>query len=638
MTAKPFTVLTSTIIAMASVLPPSGNAEAIDELDEIVVTATRTPKSLKDVPVVTRIITKEELKKSDATNIQDLLTEELPGLEFGLAMTQETSLNLNGFGGNAILFLIDGERMAGETLDNIDYARLNLENVERIEIVKGASSALYGANAVGGVVNIITSENNKPWHINLNTRYRGAGNEWRYGGEASFNQGKWNSNTSIQYTSMDRIRLADIFDEQSRVHEIFGGNTFNLKEKLTFRLNNNVRLTARGGYFTRVSKRTTYDDHYKDYSIGLKSIIDFSPSQNLEIGYGYDQYDKSRYMGGVRTHEHDYSNRQNTVHALFTQSFSINALTVGADYMNDYLTSYQFLDHKKHEQNSVDVFAQFDYNPISWLNLVGSLRYDYYSASSHGAMTARLASLFKLKWLSIRASYSGGFRAPSLKELYMDFDMAGIQWIYGNPNLKPEKSHNFNLSLERNGSVTHGLFAGSYSFSAMGYLNLYVRRITTMDHIGINGDGFQYSNEDDVKTSGIDLTFRYRANNGFGLSASYNYLNTMGNKLDSQFSQPRPHSATWRIDYDHRFSKKYQLYAGLSGRYLSKADTEYPTDGAYSLWKLTIRQTLSKGIDITFAIDNLFNYKPKIYYYNSPLTKGITWQIGLSLDLNSIIK
>ena len=114
-------------------------------LDQVVVTATRTPKALKDAPVVTRLITANDIKIADATNIQDLLTEQMPGLEFGYAMNQETSLNMNGFGGNAVLFLVDGERLAGETMDNVDYSRLNLDNVGRIEIVKGAASALYGA-------------------------------------------------------------------------------------------------------------------------------------------------------------------------------------------------------------------------------------------------------------------------------------------------------------------------------------------------------------------------------------------------------------------------------------------------------------------------------------------------------------
>ena len=84
-------------------------------LDQVVVTATRTPKALKDAPVVTRLITANDIKIADATNVQDLLTEQMPGLEFGYAMNQETSLNMNGFGGNAVLFLVDGERLAGFT-------------------------------------------------------------------------------------------------------------------------------------------------------------------------------------------------------------------------------------------------------------------------------------------------------------------------------------------------------------------------------------------------------------------------------------------------------------------------------------------------------------------------------------------
>ena len=119
-------------------------------LTPVVITASHSPKALKDAPVVTRLITLHDVKISDATNIQDLLTQEMPGLEFGFAMGQETALHMSGFGGNAILFLVDGERMAGETMDNVDYNRMSLDNVGRIEIVKGASSALYGSNALDG--------------------------------------------------------------------------------------------------------------------------------------------------------------------------------------------------------------------------------------------------------------------------------------------------------------------------------------------------------------------------------------------------------------------------------------------------------------------------------------------------------
>ncbi len=609
-------------------------------LNEVVVTATRTPKSLKDVPVVTRVISSDEIAKTDATNIQDLLTEEIPGLEFGYAMSQETSLNMSGFGGNAVLFLVDGERLAGETMDNVDYNRLNLENVGQVEIVKGASSALYGANAVGGVVNLITKENREPWHVNLNSRYRSAGNEWRAGGDVNFNLSKWNSNTSFQYSRVNTMKLTDAFDTESKIHEVFGGETVNLKERLIYRVSDNLRLTARGSYFSRVSDRANYDDHYHDYSGGIRGVWDIDPTQNLELSYSYDQYDKSRFVDDIRTHDHDYSNRQHIVHGLYTKFWGANALTAGADYMNDYLSTYQFTDDSSHSQTSVDAFVQFDYNPLTWLNVIASVRDDYFSESDNNALTSRLAAMFKLKPLSIRASYSGGFRAPTLKEMYMSFDMAGIQMIYGNPDLKPERSHNFNVSFERNGMVNRSFLAGSYSLTLSGYYNYYNSRITTTDFSG-NADmeeGAIYCNEDGVKVMGIDLNARYRTRFGMGASVSYNYLHTAGNTIDSQFTQPRPHSATWRIDYDRQICSAYKFYVSLSGRYLSKPVSRYETDGAYSLWKFTLQQRVWKGINVNFIIDNLLNYKPRIYYWNSAPTTGRTWSVGISLDINDFFK
>ena len=610
----------------------------VQQIDEVVVIATRTPKTLKDVPVVTRLITAAEIKRTDAANIQDLLTEELPGLEFGFAMGNETSLNMNGFGGSAVLFLVDGERMAGETMDNVDYNRLNLGNIGRVEIVKGAASALYGANAVGGVVNLITKEQTEPWAINLNSRWHSAGNEWRTGGELNFNRRKINSNTSVQYTTVETIRLTDAFDTESMIHEVFGGRTLNVKERLKYRIKENFSLIARGGYFSRTSNRNTYDDHYHDYSGGLKALWDIDPTQSLEFSYSYDQYDKARFVDGGRTHDHDYSNRQHIAHGLYTKVWGANCLTAGADWMHDYLTTYQFTDNAAHAQTSLDAFVQLDYNPLSWLNVVVSLRDDWFSASRNNAVTARLATMFRLRPLTIRASYAGGFRAPTLKEMYMCFDMAGIQMIYGNPELRPEKSHNLNLSAERNGQIRSTFLAGSYNLTLSGYYNHYDRRITTADFAGDSEReaGAVYANEAGVRVMGIDAGLRYRSLIGIGVSLNYNYLHTAGNTIDSQFSQPRPHSATWRIDYDRQICKSYGIYAAVSGRYLSKPVSRYETDSAYTLWKFTLQQRVWRGINVNFIIDNISGYRPKVYYWNSAPTTGRTYAVGVSLNINEM--
>ena len=615
-------------------------------LDQVVVTATRTPKALKDAPVVTRLITANDIKIADATNIQDLLTEQMPGLEFGYAMNQETSLNMNGFGGNAVLFLVDGERLAGETMDNVDYSRLNLDNVGRIEIVKGAASALYGANAVAGVINIISRENSEPWTANVNTRYNDFNKEWRHGGSFSFNAGKWNSQTSIQRTTSDEVQLTSPFDTESNILHIYGGETFNVKERLTYKLSDKVKLIGRGGYFNRISKRSNYDDHYMDYSAGLKTVMNLSENDNLEISYGFDQYDKARYVNDERTHDHDYTNRQNTVRALYSHIFGKNTLTVGADFLNDYLTTYQFADNESKNQNSCDAFAQFDYNPLQWLNIVASLRHDYFSASSQHATTGRLALMTKWKGFSIRANYAGGFRAPTLKEMYMNFDMAGMQMIYGNPDLKPEKSNNYNLALEHTGRVKNaGFFTGQYSLTLMGYYNKYDKRITTGDYkdyqpgAGQPDVASRYCNEDGVEVSGIDFSAQYRSDMGLGVKLDYSYLHVGGRSVDSQFSQPRPHSATWRLDYDRQLCSFYRINAALSGRYLSSPDTNIEKhDSSYQLWKFTLQQRFLDAVNLNFTVDNLFGYMPKNYYWSSAMTTGRTFTVGLSIDIDRFVK
>ena len=692
---------------MASVVPAisiSAQTAIRDsvELDPVVVTASHSPKTLTNAPVVTRLITSRDIRIADATNIQDMLTQEIPGLEFGFAMGQETSLNMSGFGGNAVLFLVDGERMAGETMDNVDYNRMNLDNVGRIEIVKGASSALYGSNAVGGVVNIISRENLEPWTASAHSRFNTFGNEWRNGASFSFNTKKWNSQTSFQHTTISPVDLPkahtpeeiamellkkaqglpydeSILTDDSNLSRLYGQTSYNLKERLTWRATDRLTLTGRGGYFFRTSERDTHDYHFKGYSAGLKGRYTWDQGRHLELSYAYDQYDKADFMpDGTRTHDHDYSNRQHVVHALFSNPLGKNSLIVGADYMHDYLTTYQFIDNTHHAQHNIDGFAQFDWNITKQLNFVGSIRYDYFSASRKRAYTERMAMVYKLPWMTLRANYAIGFRAPTLKEMYMHFDMGNMGYmIIGNPDLKPEKSNNVNLAIERIHRINKGGFwDGHYSFTLLGYCNIFDKRITTVGRYWVvdknhAGGGYQvaskdggiekymagdeekyryhapdgtthealssalYWNEEGVKVWGIDLSLGYNLDWGLSLKYNYSWMHETGNVIYSEFTQPRSHSMTWRIGYDHRFSRHYALDAALSGRCQGKPQSgQTNVDQGYTLWKLMLQHHLWRGIHLNTSIDNLFNYKPKSYYYCSPLTTGTTFTIGLTVDLD----
>ena len=115
------------------------------KLEEVVVTGSRSEKPLKDVPVITRVISQEEIKTVNPVDLNTLLEYTLPGIQFYYnSMSQTTSINYQGMDSKSVLFLLDGERISGEGSDhNIDFSRINVDNIERIEVVRGAASTLY---------------------------------------------------------------------------------------------------------------------------------------------------------------------------------------------------------------------------------------------------------------------------------------------------------------------------------------------------------------------------------------------------------------------------------------------------------------------------------------------------------------
>ena len=435
-----------------------------------------------------------------------------------------------------------------------------------------------------------------------------------------------------------------VLSDDSNISRLYGQKTYNVKERLTWRATDQLTFVGRGSYFFRTSERDTHDYHFNGYSAGLKSRYAWNNARHLELSYAFDRYDKADYMpDGTRTHDHDYSNRQHVAHALYSHAFGKNSLLLGADYMHDYLTTYQFLDNTNHAQHNIDGYAQFDWNITEQLNVVGSIRYDYFSASAQKALTERLALVYKQPWMTFRANYASGFRAPTLKEMYMHFDMGNMGYmLIGNPDLKPEKSHNFNVAIERTNRIRNSSFLdGRYNFTLVGYCNIFDKRITTMDYDYMDSQtrealpGALYCNEDGITVWGVDLSVGHVWDCGVSMKFNYSWMHETGNVYFSQFSQPRSHSMTWRLGYDHRFSRFYALDAALSGRCLGKPQSgRTDVDQGYNIWKLMLQHHLWRGIHLNTAIDNLFNYKPKSYYYASPLTTGTSFSIGLSVDVS----
>lgn len=615
--------------------------EDMIHLQSTTVTGTRTPKLLGKTPVVTQIITADDIAKIDATNIKDVLLTELPGVEFTLSMNQQVSLNMQGLGGMAILFLIDGERMAGETLDNVDFQRISTDNIERIEIVKGAASALYGSNSVGAVINIITKKATEPWSLNLNTLFGSQHNEQRHGGSFGLHSGKWNSLTNVQTDGTHSYTLSG--KEAGNQMSVYGTRQWNFKEKLTYQFNDHTSLTGRAGYyFHERNSSETANDRARDFSGGLRFLTQFGGRNQLDVSYSFDRYDKSDYYKEIRKDFIDYKNTQNSLRALYTHHLLDHlALTVGGDAMMDYLMTYQFTDGGHRRQYTADAFAQADWTLTDHWNIVAGARADYFSKTGW-KMTPKLAAMYHTGNLKFRGSYSGGFRAPTLKELYMDFNMANIFNIHGNPNLRAENSHSFCFS---------GEYAKSrYSLTATGYYNIVNNEITTIwDKSLENGRGAMvYQNIEGRNLLGVDVSLMARYPCGLGGKLSYSFFHEYTRNGRPNTSDTRPHSLTARIDY-HKTLKNYEIDAALTGRYLASAHYHELESGnydtytaasspAYSLWKFTLTQRFFQAWRLILSVDNLFNYRPKTYAYNSPLNGGTSFSAGISVDVDQIFR
>ncbi len=646
-------LLLSIICACSAAFSAAQTSDSTLLLNDVVVTGTRTPKLLKDAPIQTRVITAADIEKVDATNVEDLLQQEMPGVEYSYAMNQKKHMNLCGFGGQSILFLVDGERLAGETMDDVDFTRLNMANVERIEIVKGAASALYGSNAGGGVINIITKEQTEPWTLNLNARLA-RHNERRFGG-AYGTKGKWLQNMlNVNFTSTDNFNVDNAPNPAAQVvATIYGDRTWNFKDRLVYTPTDRLKFIARAGYFYRELTRTADSpERYRDFSAGLRGLWDMSKSDNLELSYSFDQYDKSDYYKITHLDVRDYSNVQNIFRGIYNHAWNTGSiLTVGTDFMHDYLMNKN-LGNTTVSQNTFDAFAQYDLLIDRKWELVGAVRYDYFSDSKDAHFTPKLNVRYQpIDNLNLRLGYGMGFRSPALKEKYYNFDMVGIWIIQGNPNLKAELSHNFNASADYT--------KGNYNFTVAAYYNNVHNKLATgIPHYLPNDDKqlyLDYTNLKDYSVYGGEATVQARWDNGLSARFSYAYTNEQlpkdgeGHTINNQYIPARKHSLTARIDWDKQFTKNYGLRLSLNGRFLSSVKNvefvdyydiakgtstiHYP---AYTLWKLSAVQRIGKAVRVTAALDNLLNYKPRYHYFNSPLTDGTNLMVGVAIDLDKI--
>ena len=304
-----------------------------------------------------------------------------------------------------------------------------------------------------------------------------------------------------------------------------------------------------------------------------------------------------------------------------------------------------------------------DWNVSPRWELVGALRYDYFKPKSAGQtesdrhnarLTPRLTARYTVNdHLTLRTSYGMGFRSPTLKERYYSFDMAGIWIVQGNPQLRPETSHNLTASAEWT--------KGCYNLTATTYYNSVSDKLTTgVPYYKPDTPGLpflDYMNLERYSVYGAEATAQARWDGGFAARLSYAFTKEQlpkderGRTINNQYIPAREHSLTTRLEWNRRLSDHYALGITLHGRFLSAVSSveyadyydiakgtvsvRYP---AYTLWKLSTTHRVGRAVTLTLAVDNLLNYRPEYYYLNAPVTDGASLQAGISVDIDKLKK
>ena len=623
------------------------------EIKEVVVTATRSQKKLKDVPITVQVVTAEDIKKSQSTDFKTFLENEFSGINFTYN-GGSPNINMMGFGGKYVLFLMNGERMAGETFDNIDYERIDIDNIERIEIIKGASSSLYGSNAIGGVINIITKDSKSPLDINAGYLYDSSRDH-----KANLSIGtkqKWGSLSLASFYKMrtpyiikDRVPTLEkqtdpfgneIITEKYNELNVAGFINYGFNPKLTFNLSPKIDIALTPGFY--FSERNGGDpssqkvrDHYYNYNIGLKTNFKFNENQNLSISGAFDRYDKFKYYKLLKEDEKVYENQIWRISSQYNHNiFNKHSVVAGGEIFYDKLLNSKFKNEKTGNRENAKIYSVFTQqewaiNPA--LTLVTGARMDYHSFFKQ-YFTFRLGGMYKFEdIMTIRAGYSGGFRSPTIKELYFNWfhPWGGGFQIMGNKNLKPETSDNFNLSVDFNLKKLNLTFITQYS-SIKDKINTDAIVKDTIRYVNLKG----YTN---VLSS--EVSAMYRLNKNFHFKGSYSYYD-----IGKKNSENRPHTLTFKAEFIPT-AKYYFPSVIISGKYLSgknwynDSDPEkYTFLAPYSIWRLQLASKLPLGFTLTGGINNIFDYTAdKVGLYSS-VDIGRTFYLGLKWNFNKKVQ
>ena len=605
------------------------------DLNAVVVTGTRTEKSLKNTPVLTQSINIRELLNKDATDITQALESVVPGIEFSNTASGK-SVSLQGLDPQYMLFLVDGERLAGDTYGDIDYSRINMAAIERIEVVKGAASTLYGSNALGGVINIITKTPSRKLDLFASSRFSKF-NTRNYQLSAGSKAGKFSTQTSVVFDKTDGYDLLEGNSYRTQERE----DALVINEILKYSHSRNFLVEARLSVLNKNRDNTSeelYDRRNRDLTYGMKASWFINPENTVTLSWNSDNYELLNKVSEDEQ-ESDYDNLYNNARLLGNFNLTKwSILTAGAEYICEKLDAPR---NNIEDQSHIDyiVYAQEDIRLGEKLNVLGGFR--AHNNSQYGwHYTPQVSALYKMGHLALRSNFGMGYKTPSLKEKYMSFQIPAPgppMFLVGYEGLKPETSKYTSLSAEY---TRRGV-----SFSVSLYNNDIADMITeNLDEYTVKPGGiieYAYRNYDHVRLKGVDVLLKTKVARNLLVSGTVTFSEKYDEVADKAFDNVRNFTGKFNADYNlntccYNLDLNLQSnYYGAKSIYLMDEKTHQTRKvdlESFSLWKLTSTHTFKSNYFVKAGLDNIFNFKDKSGGYNHG-TPGRVFFAGVGIHL-----
>ncbi len=600
-------------------------------MDELVVTAQYSPERADKSIYKVSVINARQIELKAAVNMADLLKDEV-----SMNVRQDgvlgTSLNIQGLSGENVKFLMDGVPMIGRMNGNFDLNQINLNNVDHIEVIEGPMSVIYGSNALAGVVNIITKENKSANLSTVANAYVESVGTYNFdgsvamklnrhtfgvdGGRNFFGGYSPSSDTGRSLVFKPRRQyFADGYYAYTfkKIKVKIGGDYFNELLQDKGNLQPPYYEKAFDSYFTTVRYNARVDLNWHLWKSHVFNLIaSYSAYNRFKETFLKDLTTLTE----VKTEDPEQQDTTNMRTYMGRMTIAKNNpdkkfnYQLGIDLNYETGTGKRILDNEQ-EIGDYAVFFSLKWDPVKVLSFQPGIRFIYNTKYKAPLVYALSSKWDILEPLSLRVSYSRGFRAPSIKELYLFFKDVNHN-IQGNPDLKAETSNNVNLTLK----YAEEKRKIAYEIEIGGFYNALQNIITLAQVPGTGNDlTYTYVNLDRYKTTGGQLNATFSLYPSLKISTGLAVTGINVEMADGTSTGGFTFSTDVNSNASYRFVKPDLTFA-LLYKYTGKKPQPYFDSDTLSFGYIdgynTMDFTITKGfwknrIRLSCGLKNIFN-------------------------------